>query len=55
MEGVKVPSAYVAEDGLMGHLKGALGLVKAQYPSIGECQDRQVGVGGLVSWGGVMG
>jgi hypothetical protein len=29
----------------------ALGLVKALYPSIGECQDREVGVGGLVSRG----
>jgi hypothetical protein len=27
----------------------ALGLVNAQCPSIGECQDREVGVGGLVS------
>ena len=26
----------------------ALGLVKGQYPSVGECQDREVGVGGLV-------
>jgi hypothetical protein len=29
----------------------ALGLVKGQYPSVGECQDREVGVGGLVSKG----
>jgi hypothetical protein len=27
----------------------AVGLVKAQWPSVGECQDREVGVGGLVS------
>jgi hypothetical protein len=30
----------------------ALGLVKAQCPSVGECQDREAGVGGLVSRGG---
>jgi hypothetical protein len=29
----------------------ALGLVKAQYPSVEECQDREVGVGGLVGKG----
>ena len=29
----------------------AVGLVKAQWPSVGECQDREVGVGGLVSRG----
>ena len=27
----------------------ALGLVKAQCPGVGECQDREAGVGGLVS------
>jgi hypothetical protein len=27
----------------------ALGLVKARCPSVGECHDREVGVGGLVS------
>ena len=27
----------------------ALGPEKAQCPSVGECQDRKVGVGGLVS------
>jgi hypothetical protein len=27
----------------------ALGLVKARCPSVGECQDREVEVGGLVS------
>jgi hypothetical protein len=27
----------------------ALGPVKAQCPSVGECQYREVGVGGLVS------
>ena len=26
----------------------ALGLVKAQCPSVGECQDREAGVGGWV-------
>ena len=29
----------------------ALGIVKALSPSIGECQDGEVGVGGLVSRG----
>jgi hypothetical protein len=27
----------------------ALGLVKALCPGVGECQDREAGVGGLVS------
>ena len=29
----------------------ALGPVKALSPSVGECQDQEVGVGGLVSRG----
>jgi hypothetical protein len=29
----------------------AFSLVKAQCPSVGECQDREAGVGGLVSRG----
>jgi hypothetical protein len=29
----------------------ALGLVKAQCASVGECQDREAGVGGLVNGG----
>ena len=29
----------------------ALGLVKAGCPSVGECQDREAGVGGLVCRG----
>jgi hypothetical protein len=29
----------------------ALGLVKALCPSVGECQDKEAGVGGLVSRG----
>jgi hypothetical protein len=29
----------------------ALGTEKAQYPSVGECQDMKAGVGGLVSMG----
>jgi hypothetical protein len=29
-----------------------LGPVKARCPSVGECQGREVGVGGLVSGGG---
>jgi hypothetical protein len=29
----------------------ALGPMKVQCPSVGECQDQEVGVGGLVSRG----
>jgi hypothetical protein len=29
----------------------ALGPVKTQFPSVGECQDKEAGVGGLVSRG----
>ena len=29
----------------------ALGPVKARFPGVGECQDREAGVGGLVSRG----
>jgi hypothetical protein len=29
----------------------ALGPVKARCPSVGECQDREAGVGGLVNRG----
>ena len=29
----------------------ALGPEKAKQPSVGECQDREIGVGGLVSRG----
>jgi hypothetical protein len=51
------PAAYVAEDGWpcwISVREEALGSVKAQYPSVGECQGREVGVGGLVM-GGRMG
>jgi hypothetical protein len=34
---------------------GALGLVKARCPSVRECQNREGGVGGLVSRGMVEG
>ena len=42
------PAAYVAEDGLVEHHWSgeALGPVKAQCPTVGECQDREAGVGG---------
>ena len=52
MEGPRAPDAYVAEDGLLD-TKGrrALGPEKARCPSIGECQDREDGVCGLVSRG----
>ena len=42
------PAAYVAEDGLVVHL-WALGPEQAQCPSVGECQDKEAGVGGLLS------
>jgi hypothetical protein len=32
--------------------KEALGPVKAQCPSVGECQGQEAGVGGLMSRGG---
>ena len=50
MEGLKAPDTYVAEDDLLGYHK-AFSLMKARCPSVGECQDREVGVGGLVSRG----
>ena len=45
------PAAYVAGDDFVGHKweEEVLGLEKARYPSIGEYQDREVGVGGFVS------
>jgi hypothetical protein len=43
------PVAYVAEDGLLGHLweERPLGPVKAWCHIIGDCQGQEVGVGGL--------
>ena len=51
MVGLIALAAYVAEDGLVGLLKGgeALGPVKVLCPSIGEWQGQEAGVGGLVS------
>ena len=37
------PATYVAEDGFMGHH-----LVKALCPIVGECQNREAGVGRLL-------
>jgi hypothetical protein len=53
MEGPMAPAAYVAEDGSVGTSMGgeALDPVKAQYPSAGECQDREAGVAGLMNRG----
>jgi hypothetical protein len=44
------PAAYVAEDGLVRHQWGGevFGPVKARCPSVRECQDREMGLGGLV-------
>jgi hypothetical protein len=41
-------AAYVAEDGLVGHHweERALGLGNFIFPSTGECQGQEVGVGG---------
>jgi hypothetical protein len=51
MEGPMSPAVYVAEDGLVGHQweERPLFLWKLEAP--GEWQDREVGVGGLVSKG----
>jgi hypothetical protein len=51
MVGLMAPSAYVAEDGLIGHQGEALGPMKALGPSIGECQVQEAGVSELVSKG----
>jgi hypothetical protein len=40
-------AAYVAEDGLVGHHLDGLSFAKIICPSTGECQDQEVGVGGL--------
>jgi hypothetical protein len=46
------PAVYLSEDGLVGYqLEEALGPVKALCPSVGECQDQETGVSGLVSRG----
>ena len=42
------PVEYVAEDALGGHQKKDRPLV-LRFPSIGECQDREAGVGSLVN------
>jgi hypothetical protein len=41
-------AAYVAEDGLVGHHweEKPLGIANFIYPSTGECQDQEAGVGG---------
>jgi hypothetical protein len=53
MEEPKAPATYVAENGLIGHQweERPLVLLKAQCSSVGECQDRESGLGGLVSRG----
>ena len=50
MEGLKASATYVAEGWPCetSMRREVLGLVKAQFSSVGECQDREVGVGGLV-------
>jgi hypothetical protein len=45
-------TAYVAEDGLVGHQCEALGPVKVLCPSIGECQGQEAEVGEKWQWGG---
>jgi hypothetical protein len=46
-------AAYVAEDGLVGHYweERPLGLANFIYPSTGECQGQEVGVGRGVGQG----
>jgi hypothetical protein len=54
MVGLMALAAYVAEDGLLtwSSMGGeAIGLVKVLCPNIGECQDKEAGVGGLGSRG----
>jgi len=49
MEGPVALATCVAEDGwhCLASIEGeALGLLKACFPSVGECQDVEVGVGG---------
>ena len=55
-------AAYVAEDGLLGHLweERPLGLANFICPSTGECQGQEMGVGGEGSraggdYGGLLG
>jgi hypothetical protein len=47
------PAAYVAEDSLVGHQweERPLVLKRLDAPSVGECQGRETGMGGLVSRG----
>jgi hypothetical protein len=50
MVGLVALTAYVTEDGLVSHQwesSQALGLVKVLWPSIGECQGQEEGVGRL--------
>jgi len=52
MEGLMAPAAYVAEDVLVGYQCRGEDLGPVKGPSVGECQDRKAGVGGLVAgWG----
>jgi hypothetical protein len=50
-DGLKDSAAYVKDDLLDINEGEALGLVNAQCPSVGECQGKEVGVGGVVSSG----
>ena len=47
-------AAYVAEDGLIGHQWKERPIGHANFIglSTGECQDQEVGVGGLGEWRG---
>jgi hypothetical protein len=48
MQGSMVPGAYVLENGLFQASIGGepLGPVKAQFPSVRECEGKEEGVGG---------
>ena len=53
MEYPRAPTAYVAENGLVGHQweERPVVLGRLNAPSVGECQGREAGVGGWVSRG----
>jgi hypothetical protein len=52
MEILFAPAEYVTEDDIVGHQwkERPFGPVKVLCPSVGEFQNREAGMGGLVSW-----
>jgi hypothetical protein len=51
MEVPMVPAIYIAEDGLIWHQWEERPLVKARFPSVGEGQGGEVGMGEWVGGG----